>query len=256
MGKKVSFRTLIVDDHKVIRRHLALQLRKFTEIELVGEASTLHEAISLGNHLKPDVVFLDIELGDGLGFDALDAWGTPQVIFISAHDHYAVKAFDADAVDYLVKPIRPERLAMTVARLHQKRRPRVAPPPTTTTEEERAFVPVGGARGFIARSAILRLQTEGNYTRIFTTNGDHFEVKQSLAIWERQLPPESFVRINRNEIVQWHLIDRVTCDGASGQQLFLVGEELPRRISRRAKGALSERFKTLLQQQDGDGLSG
>ncbi len=253
MGKKVSFRTLIVDDHKVIRRNLALQLGKFTEIELVGEASTLTEAIALGNHLKPDVVFLDIELGDGFGFDALDAaWGTPQVIFISAHDRYAVKAFDADAVDYLVKPIRPERLALSVARLHQERRPQPTPPPVEENEEERAFVPVGGTRGFIARSAILRLETEGNYTRIFTTNGEHFEVKQSLATWERQLPPESFVRINRNEIVQWHLIDRVTCDDVNGQQLFLVGEELPRQISRRARSALSGRFKSLLQQQDTD----
>ncbi len=242
-SKRSALRTVVIEDQDVIRLDLLLQLRKFTEIEVVGEARNLEEAREAVATLRPDVLFLDVELGDGLGFDILPASvNGPRIVFVSAHNSYAVRAFEVNALDYLVKPVRPERLAQTVSRLVRSAGAEI--PETPLNLDDRYFIPIGETLGFVAIGTILRLETEGNYTSLLTIDGKKVEVKQSLAIWERRLPVEHFVRINRNEIVQWRYILRVGADEAGRHLLYLQGESEPRGISRRAWSSLNERIRS------------
>jgi two-component system LytT family response regulator len=116
-------RVLIVDDEAPARRYLRRLLEATADVHVAGEASTVEQARTSIRELRPDAVFLDIELTSGTGFDLLHGPDpAPAVVFVTAHDDYAARAFDVEAVDYLLKPVRPDRLAQTLARL----RPRAA----------------------------------------------------------------------------------------------------------------------------------
>ncbi|HKE13761.1 MAG TPA: response regulator, partial [Kofleriaceae bacterium] len=124
---------ILVDDERLARRELAHLLAAHPAIEVVGQASSVDEAAALVGKLDPDVVFLDIQMPRRSGFELLDACDVRgQVVFVTAHDVHAIRAFEVNALDYLLKPVHPDRLALTVARLTQAPG---APPPTTSRLE-------------------------------------------------------------------------------------------------------------------------
>jgi two-component system LytT family response regulator len=231
-----------VEDERLARRDLARHLGAFPAIQIAGEAESAAQATALILRLKPDLVFLDVQLPDRSGFDLLATLPLgPKIIFVTAFERYALRAFKVNALDYLLKPVEYERLAEALQRLN----PASAAPtaaPEVLTMADRYYAAIGNFRGFIAVRTIRRLEGEGNYSVVHTTDGRSFEVKQSLQTWERRLPAESFARISRNEIVQMGLIARLMPGVHEGYQLELTGEAAPRPVSRRAFAQLRLRF--------------
>ncbi|TML41074.1 MAG: response regulator, partial [Actinobacteria bacterium] len=162
----MSIRALIVDDEEPARGELRYLLAAHPEVEVVVEAATASEALALAGSVRYDVVFLDIELPGMTGLEVarlvLDRSERPAVVFVTAHDRYAVDAFAVEALDYLVKPVEPERLARVVERLAQARK-REAPP-----VEKIAVVSAGGAKTLLDYDAVYWIEADGDYSRVHT----------------------------------------------------------------------------------------
>jgi two-component system, LytTR family, response regulator len=226
-------RALIVDDERIARQELLRLLTAHPEIDVAGEARTGEEALELIERLEPDVVFLDVRMPGMSGFDLLlNLDSVPQVIFTTAYDEYALKAFEVNALDYLLKPVAPARLAAAVAKL----RPRVG-----RTCLERVFVKDGDRCWLVRVADIFLLESEGNYTRI------HFArerplVQRSLAALQERLDPSVFFRAGRKHIVNLKWVERI--EPAIGGNLLVVLRggttvEMSRRQSVRFREALS-----------------
>lgn len=250
-------RAVIVDDERLARRDLAFELAAFPHVDVVGEAETVAEAVRVCETLAPELLFLDIELPDGTGFDVLmnltsakrpgdrsrdesKTRESPRVIFVTAHDRFAVRAFEVNALDYLLKPVERSRLAEALARLDERDRERDLPPFEPTDH----FCATDGAfRGFVAVRTIRRVSAQGNYTQIYTTDGRELQVKKSLHAWEGRLPPEQFARINRNDLVQIALITKLVPSIGGRYAVHLAGEAEPLAVSRRSLMLLRERLR-------------
>jgi two-component system LytT family response regulator len=151
-------KALIIDDERLARLELRRLLAEHPEIEIVGEAATGEEALALIPRLAPDLLFLDIQMPGMTGFDLLEhVEDLPQVIFTTAYDEYAIKAFEVNALDYLLKPIPPARLAGALAKV----RPRSGKP-----RLEQVFVREGERCWIVRMADIFLLESEGNYTRV------------------------------------------------------------------------------------------
>jgi len=226
-------KALIIDDERMARQELRRLLGAHPAIEVAGEASTGAEALELIGRLAPEVLFLDIRMPGMSGFDLLEHLDdVPQVIFTTAYDQYALQAFDVSALDYLVKPVAPARLAAAVAKL----RPREAP-----ARLERVFVKDGERCWLVLVADIYLLESEGNYTRIYFAN-ERPLVPRSLAALHDRLDPEVFFRAGRRHIVNLTLVERVE-SGVSGNLLVALPGgltvEMSRRQSARFRDALS-----------------
>lgn len=200
--------TLIIDDERLARNELKRLLADYDALDVVGEAANADEAEAAIRRLKPDLLFLDVQMPGGSGFDLLERLdAVPFVVFATAYDEYALRAFDVSALDYLVKPIDPERLDEAVDRVldraggatPQSAAPEEEPAPTLTAEDQ-VFVK-DGERYFFVRLADVRLfESEGNYTRIVFDKG-HPLVHRSLNYLEERLDPDLFFRVSRQHII-------------------------------------------------------
>lgn len=203
------------------------------EIEISGEARTGEEALDLIGRLDPDVLFLDIRMPGMNGFDLLGRLDdVPQVIFTTAYDEYALKAFEVSALDYLVKPVAPARLAAAVAKLH---------PRAGRSRLEQVFVKDGERCWLVRVSDIFLLESEGNYTRIHFGN-ERPLVPRSLAALQERLDPGVFFRAGRRHIINLKWVERVA-PGIGGNLLIMLRGgtrvEMSRRQSARFREALS-----------------
>lgn len=204
--------TVIVDDERLARNELKRLLADYDAINIVGEAANADEAEDAIRTLKPDFLFLDVQMPGGSGFDLLERLdAVPFVVFATAYDEYALRAFEVSALDYLVKPIDPERLDEAVTRVldrageiaPQSAAPQEEPIPTLTGEDQ-VFVK-DGERYYFVRLADVRLfESEGNYTRIVFDKGRPL-VHRSLNYLEERLDPDLFFRASRQHIInlQW-----------------------------------------------------
>lgn len=228
-----KFRALLVDDERLARGDLRTCLHAFPEIEIVGEAASAAEAVARVEALRPDVVFLDVQLPDGLGFDVIERLGAvPHLVFVTGHDAYALRAFEVNALDYVLKPVETPRLAEAIRRLGVARGWSETPRPFAPSD--RCYLEVGAFKGFIALTHLVRLETTGNYTTLHLRDRRRFEVKQSLQQWEARLPREQFIRINRNELVQIAAVTALLPTVTGGLAVHLAGTAEPREVSRRA----------------------
>ncbi len=226
-------KALIVDDERLARLELRRLLAAHPDIEIAGEARSGDEALRLAPELTPDLLFLDIQMPGMTGFELLERIpDLPAVIFTTAYDEYAIRAFEVNALDYLLKPIVPARLAASLARL----RPRAAP-----ARLEQVFVR-DGERCWIVRTAeIYLLESEGNYTRVYF-GAEKPLIRRSLNALEEQLDPAIFFRAGRREILNLKWIERVDLSPSGGLVVTLRGGrsvEMSRRQSARLKEALS-----------------
>jgi len=223
-------KALIVDDERLARQELRRLLAQHPEIEIAGEARNGEEALALAAQLSPDLLFLDIQMPQMSGFDVLERLDdVPQVIFTTAYDAYAIKAFEVNALDYLMKPVAPSRLAAALAKV----RPRSGP-----TRLERVFVRDGDRCWIVALPDIFLLESEGNYTRVHF-NGQRPLIRKSLNALEEQLDPAVFFRANRKEILNLKWIDKVDLGVAGGLSVTLRGGRAVE-MSRRQSGRLRE----------------
>jgi two-component system LytT family response regulator len=201
-------KALIVDDEPLARRELRRLLGAIPGIEVIGEAGNVDEARARIEQLVPDVVFLDIQMPGGTGFDLLaQLEHLPRVIFTTAYDQYAVKAFDVNALDYLLKPIEPERLAAALRKLEAAARasPDAAAPGASL---EQLFVRDGHRCWFVPLREVSLISTEGNYVRLLWGK-ERPLLGRSLATLEHKLNPRRFFRANRQQLINLDFIAQV-----------------------------------------------
>ncbi len=227
-------RAVLVDDEELARFELRRLLRSHPEVEVIGEARDGEEALQLIRACSPDVVFLDIQMPVMTGFDLLEKVDCemPEVIFTTAYDQHALRAFEVNALDYLLKPIAPNRLREALRRLASRQ---------PAENRSRLFVR-DGERCWIVRMAdILLLESEGNYTRVFFASGRPL-LRKSLNAMEMQLDQRCFVRANRRQIVNldWIEASRLCSDGGVSVTLSGGGEV---RFSRRRTESLKARLR-------------
>lgn len=200
-------KTLIVDDERLARRELASMLEPYDQIEVVGEAANADEAEKLVESLKPDLLFLDISMPGRDGFELLASLNpAPHVIFVTAYDEHAVKAFEVNAMDYLLKPIDPDRLGAAIAKLPQKAG--ADGPRDRLTPEDRIFIKDGERCWFVELKDVRLLESEGNYVRV--RFGEHKPlVLRSLNNLEKRLDPHVFFRANRKQMINLAWVDKI-----------------------------------------------
>jgi two-component system, LytTR family, response regulator len=200
----------------------------------VGEAGDMIEAVEGVRRLRPDVLFLDIQMPGGDGFQLLDALAPdlPFTVFVTAYDRYALRAFEVNALDYLLKPVEPVRLVATLQRLRQRMGAAGAPAPVAPAlllDEDRVLLPLGHSGCFAPVRDILHITAQGKHSAVRLHDGREVIVRQTLASWVARLPAELFATLDRSCIVQWRRIQRVDFDaqdtvvgfGVPGCQLTL-----------------------------------
>jgi two-component system LytT family response regulator len=225
-------KALIIDDERIARQELRRLLAAHPEIEIVGEARTGDEALGLIGRLAPDVLFLDVQMPGMNGFELLEHLDDiPQVVFTTAYNEYALRAFEVSALDYLMKPVAPARLASAVAKLR----------PHSPSRLERVFVKEGDRCWLVRMADIFLLESEGNYTRLYFGE-DRPLILRSLAALQERLDPAIFFRAGRKHLVNLKWVDRV--EPAVGGNLLVVLRggttvEMSRRQSARFQEALS-----------------
>lgn len=226
-------KALIIDDERLARLELRRLLAAHPEVEILGESRSGEEALALIPKLAPDLIFLDIQMPGMTGFDLLERLeDLPQTIFTTAYDEYAIKAFEVNALDYLLKPVAPARLAAALARV----RPHAEP-----SRLEQVFVRDGDRCWIVRLPEIFLLESEGNYTRL-CFGSERPLIRRSLNALEEQLDPAMFFRAGRKQIVNLKWIEKVDIGIAGGLEVTLRGGrtvEMSRRQSVRLREILS-----------------
>ncbi len=236
-------RVLIVDDARLARQELRTLLSAWPWVQCVGEADDVPAAREAIATLAPDLVLLDVQMPSGSGFDVLDGLErVPAVVFVTAYDTYAVRAFQANALDYLVKPVEAPRLLEALQRARQREDMQAEVPAARGTlgAHDQVFVRDGERCWFVAVSEIRRLVVDGNYTRLWF-RGENALLSRSLSALEARLPADMFFRANRNTLVNLRRIRAVTPSVGDGYDLVLDdGSEVE--VSRRQARELRERM--------------
>ncbi|MBL7472913.1 LytR/AlgR family response regulator transcription factor [Robertkochia sediminum] len=203
-----TIKAIIIDDERLAREEVKRALKNHPEFVIAGEAGTADAALALIAKEAPDVIFLDIHMPEKSGFDLLEELTTvPEVVFTTAYDQYAVKAFELNALDYLVKPLRAERFAKAIEKVKQelsttKKEPEVLP------MHRKIFVKDGEQCHFIPLSEIRYIESLDNYARLYF--GEHKAmIKRSLNLLEEKLDPAVFFRANRSQIINTQYIEEI-----------------------------------------------
>jgi two-component system LytT family response regulator len=224
---------LIIDDERLARKELISMLQEFDAIEISGEADSVASAIKQLNMFKPDLIFLDIQMPGKSGFDLLDEIETDaKIIFVTAYDEYAIRAFEVNAIDYLPKPVSRERLAKTIDRvIHQT--PNNDINNRKLKHNDRLFVEFGTQTRFLKISEIICILAEGDYTTVFLSDGKKGLVTKAMKEWESRLPDDIFCRIHRSSIVNMEYIDKIDTYFNNSYKISLKNLKEPLIISRR-----------------------
>lgn len=269
MNKRIN--TVIIDDDRQSRKLLSILLKKFPQINLVGEAADITSAVDIIKEKKPDSIFLDVCLGEENGFKLAESIsGNPDIVFVSAYDTYALKAFEVEALDYLQKPVYFNRLALTVERLISRSNLTGSDIKNkiTATEiklpqkkdntsgkihseegthilgyDDRLFITSDGSSRFIKINLIHFITAEKDYSYINLLNGKKILVLKTMTEWEERLTPKYFSRIHRSTIVNLEYIEKVEKWFNSSYRVYLKDIKEPLQMSRRYAAKLKERFK-------------
>jgi two-component system LytT family response regulator len=222
-------KALVVDDEPLACRELRRLLGAFPAVQVIGEAANIDEARARIEELSPDVVFLDIQMPGGTGFDLLaQLERVPRIVFTTAFDQYAVKAFDVNALDYLLKPIEPERLAATLLKIQAAAASGATAPDGPL---EQLFIRDGPRCWFVPLREVSVFCAEGNYVRLLWGK-ERPLLSRSLAALEQKLDARRFFRANRAQIINLDFIQQVeTGEGGRLHVQLRNGPEIE--ISRR-----------------------
>ena len=236
-------KAIIVDDERLARKQLRSLLVEFDEISVVGEAENLSETVRLIHKEKPDVVFLDIQLANESGFELLEKVERKfKLIFVTAYDAFAIRAFEINALDYLLKPVNPERLATAIKRLSEENRE--SPPDDLRKLEydDRLFLELGEKSCFLKVAEISHICSSGDYTEAFTISKQKFLLEKPLSEWEERLPEKHFTRIHRSTIINLDQIERIESWFNRTFQIRLKTATNEFAVSRRYAAKLKNRF--------------
>ena len=257
MSGTAALRALVVDDEPAARRLLTELLSKVPDVDVVATCRHGREALAWLQEHRADLLFLDVEMPGLGGFEIVEGLPRetpdqprPAVIFVTAHDQFAVQAFEAEAWDYLLKPFDSERLDQALDRA-RRRLGRTAAPPAPSHDEfspahkplDRLAVPQGRGRVTIRMADVLWIQAESNYVRFHLQEASYLS-RTSLTALERRLDPGSFVRIHRSAIVNVEWVERLTPRGHGDLALTLRdGREVL--LSRRYREAFEQVLESL-----------
>ncbi len=223
-------RAIIIDDERLARAELRKLLQDFPEVEVVDEAANAEEGIAKIEAQNPDLIFLDIQMPGKTGFDMLASLErSPNVIFTTAYDEYALKAFEVNALDYLLKPVEPKRLADAIQKLHfVESKESISNGEhinrSLLSENDQVFVKDGERCWFVKLNDIRLFESVGNYAKVFFGNNKPLILK-SLNALEERLDEKTFFRANRKHIVNLRMIEKIEPYFNGGLLLELKGGE-------------------------------
>jgi two-component system, LytTR family, response regulator len=207
-------KAIIIDDERLARNELKRLLEEFPKVTVIGEAANAEEAIPMIEELQPDLLFLDIQMPGKNGFELLDTLEdkVPEVIFTTAYDEFALKAFEFNALDYILKPIEMSRLAEAIQRVEEELKKNVTNQVLAATEylseNDQVFVKDGEKCWFVKLGKVKLFESMGNYVRL------HFDdqkpmILKSLNSLEERLDPKIYFRANRKHIINLQWIDKI-----------------------------------------------
>ena len=234
-------RALVIDDERLARKELIKLLEDFPEIEILGEAANADEAFELINSLNPDLLFLDIQMPGKTGFELLEMLDSvPKVIFTTAYDEYALKAFEVNALDYLLKPIQLDRLNETITKLE--------PPKQEVTEEkepklglkDQVFVKDGDKCWFVTLKDIRYFESDGNYIKVFFETFKPM-IHKSLNALDEKLNDRDFFRASRKHIINLSWVESIEPWFNGGLMVKLKGGDKVE-VSRRQAAKFKEKM--------------
>ena len=246
-------KSIIVEDEPHSQKTLANFIRKYCpQLKLVAIAATVSEGIEQINQQKPDLVFMDIDLPDGTGFEIInqlhEPW--PSIIFVTAYNQYAVKAFQVSAIDYLLKPVDPELLIKAVEKVQQTENDQQQQSKKVAVFNENRIsgklnkmaLPTQHGVQLVHIDEIIRLEADGNYTTVFLKDKSKYMVSRKIKEFETLLESMHFFRIHQSHIVNLLLIDRYV-KGEGGTVILEDGTQLE--VARRRKEAFLKRIMTV-----------
>lgn len=226
-------KTIIIDDEKLAREGLKNLLKEFNDIEIIGEASNADEGLDLIDKLKPQLIFLDIQMPEKTGFEMLEELiETPAIIFTTAYNEFAIKAFEVNALDYILKPIETARLREAIAKAkkqialaeEQKGSQKLA-------DDSQVFIRDGERCWYVKLADIRLIESNGNYAKIYF---DKFQplIHRTLNALDERLNPTMFFRANRQQIINLNYIEKIEPFFNSGF-LFYMKDGSKVEVSRR-----------------------
>lgn len=250
-------KVLVVEDSRLAREGLVRMLKEFPELEIAGQADNIHVALELILEHQPEVIFLDIQMPGGSGFELLEKLSyLPKIIFTTAYSEYAIQSFDFNTVDYLLKPISQQRLNIAINKLLGNQDSGGQPHSATADQSEtdldikkeskklplelnsKIFIKDGERCYLIKLESICYIESQKNYVQIFFEGQKAF-VKKSLNLIEERLPQSMFFRISRQHIVNLQEIQKIEESIGDGYTILMSdGKELE--VSRRNASALKE----------------
>lgn len=234
MTEQQKISAIIVEDEELAREDFKRLLQKFDNVELTDEATTLSDAIEKCNKNKPDVVFLDIQLANESGFDLIDHLDKDtKIIFVTAFDEYAIKAFEVSAYDYLLKPVTPERLQQSIEKVIS-----IDTPESKTEKflsiDDSIFLKLDTKYQFVKISKIKYILSANDYSEIKIEGENKGKLtSKTLKEWEERLPHNIFCRIHRSAIINTEFIKSIEPWHNYSHRVYLNGEEKPLLMSRR-----------------------
>jgi len=235
-------KAIIIDDERLARQELKNLLAPYPELQIVGEANNAETAIELIKQEKPDVIFLDIQMPGKNGFDLLEEIsGVPEVVFVTAYDEYAIRAFEVNALDYLLKPVQSSRLAETVKKLLNKDISEKAESKEQTqalNDNDQVFVKDGDKCWFVKLNDIRLFESEGNYVRVYFDKNRPL-ILRSLNNLDERLNNKTFFRASRKHIVNLKWVESIENWFNGGLMVKLKGGEQVE-ISRRQASKLKD----------------
>lgn len=234
-------RVAIIDDTRLARQELKFLLEKYSDIEIIGEAENAEKAQELLKRESPDLIFLDIQMPGRNGFELLESLDdVPQVIFVTAYDEFAIKAFEFNALDYLQKPVSQDRLNLALDKVRKTLSTENEQPKKILAENSQVFVKDNDQCWFVTLKEISLFEILDNYTRIYF-KGQKPMIPKTLNYMESRLDPQVFFRANRQQIINLKWIDRVEPWFSGSLRIYLKdGTEVD--VSRRQ----TARFKELM----------
>lgn len=240
-----GLRAILVDDERLARKRFRALLAPHPRISIVAEAHDISSARACLAEFAPEVVFLDIQLQGESGFDLIPYLpARTELVFVTAHDAYALRAFEANALDYLLKPVSEARLATTVGRLlGQAASAGEKAAPSRLTLSDPIIVRDGRQWLRLDPSTLAAIQGEGTYSRLIATSGDDVLTLRTLTDWMDRLPSKPFVRLSRSLIVNLALVERLEALTRDHARLHLKGLKQPVKLGRVASAKLRKHLQ-------------
>lgn len=233
-------KAIIIDDERLARQELKSLLSSYKEIEVVAECTNAEEARDRIQEIKPDVIFLDIQMPGKNGFELLEEISVlPEVVFVTAYDDYAIRAFEVNALDYLLKPVQTHRLAETVRKiLNKEEKQEKKSELPQLNDSDQVFVKDGEKCWFVKLSDIRLFESEGNYVRVYFDKNKPLILK-SLNNLDERLNPRTFFRASRKHIINLKWVESIENWFNGGLMVKLRGGEQVE-ISRRQAAKLKD----------------